>query len=46
MELTQWKVPCGTYTHEAPSWILHHGVYLMDCTVLKLPHGPYIIAGT
>ena len=39
MELTQWKLPCGTYTMEAPSWSLHHGICLMDFTIPKLPHG-------
>ena len=43
MELTPWKLPCGTYTMEAPSCNLHHGIYLMDFTLLKLPHGTYIL---
>ena len=41
MELTQWKVPNGTYTLEVSSLNLHHQSYLMDLTPWKLPHGTY-----
>ena len=46
MELTQWKLPCGTYTMEARSWSSHHGMYLKDFTLLKLPHGTYTLVVT
>ena len=46
MEITPWKLPCGTYTMKGASWNIHHGIYLMDFTVLKLPHGTYTLEVT
>ena len=37
MELTSRKVPTGTYTMEDTSWNVHHGSYIMEGTLLKLP---------
>ena len=46
MELTQWKLPHGTYTMEVTSWNLHNESYLMELTPLKLPNGTYAMEVT
>ena len=46
MELTQWKLPQGTYIIAVTEWNLHHRSFLVEPTSWKLPSGTYTMEVT